>query len=101
VHFDYIIHNNHIIDNVNASAGDQKMKTANRIEMMKGGRFISHHDGAKVYYDSRHKVIKARVEGGGFFELLRERQADGSYRDQMLSTVNPSGELFIIEYSRN
>jgi hypothetical protein len=77
------------------------MKTANRIQMMNGGRFISHHEAAELYYDSRHKVIKARMEGGGFFELVKEIQADGSYRDQMLSTVGPSGERLIIEYRRN
>ena len=58
------------------------MKTAHRIEMLKGGRFISHHADAEVYYDSRHKVIKSRMEGGGFFELIKEMQADGSYRSQ-------------------
>ena len=34
------------------------MKTANRIEMLKGGRFISHYDHAEVYCDFRHKIIK-------------------------------------------
>jgi DMSO/TMAO reductase YedYZ molybdopterin-dependent catalytic subunit len=38
------------------------MKTANRIQMMNGGRFISHHDAAELYYDSRHKVIKTHME---------------------------------------
>jgi hypothetical protein len=76
------------------------MKTANRIQLMNGGRFISHHDAAELYYDSRHKVIKTRMEGGGFFELVKEMQADGSYRDEMLSTVSPSGERLIVEYSR-
>jgi hypothetical protein len=46
---------------------------------------ISHHDGGvDVYYDSRHKVIKTRLSGGGFAELVQERQADGSYKDQIL-----------------
>ena len=77
------------------------MKTSNRIQMMNGGRFISHHDAAELYYDSRHKVIKTHMEGGGFFELVKERQTDGSYVDQMLCTVSPSGERLIIEYARN
>ena len=76
------------------------METADRIGMMNGGRFISHHNGAGLYHDSRHKIIKTRMESGGFFELLKEKQAEGSYRDQMLVTVSPSGERFIIEYSR-
>jgi hypothetical protein len=77
------------------------MKTANRIEMMTGGRFISHHDAAELYYDSRHKIIKTRMEGGGFLELIQEMQADGSYWNEMLFTVSPSGERLIIEYPRN
>lgn len=77
------------------------MKTANRIEMMQGGRFISHHHGAELYYDSRHKVIKTRMEGGGFCELVKEMQADGSYWDEILSTVSPSGVRSLIEYARN
>ena len=48
------------------------MKTANRIEMMKGGRFISHHEGAEVCYDSRLKVIKTR-ESAHFHSPERRR----------------------------
>jgi hypothetical protein len=77
------------------------MKTAHRIETLKGGRFISHHDHAEVYYDFRHKVIKTRMEGGGFFALIKEMQADGSYRNQMLSAVSASAERLIIEYPEN
>jgi hypothetical protein len=55
-------------------------------EFLSGCRMVSHRDGGvDVYYDSSHKVIKTRLSGGGFAELVQERQADGSYRDQMLS----------------
>jgi hypothetical protein len=69
--------------------------------MMKDGRFISHHDAAEVYYDSRYKIIKTRMEGGAFFELVKERQVDGSYGSKMLSIVSPSGDRFIVTYPRN
>jgi hypothetical protein len=72
------------------------MQKGDRIQMIKGGRFISHHDAAELYYDSRHKIIKTRMEGGGFFELVKVTQADGSYLDQMLFAVSPSGERVII-----
>jgi hypothetical protein len=77
------------------------MNRANRIQMMRGGRFISHHDAAEVYYDSRCTIIKAHMEGGGFFELVKERQADGSYGSETLSVVSPSGDRSIVEYPRN
>jgi hypothetical protein len=65
------------------------------------GGFVSYQEASELYYDSRHKVIKTRMEGGGFFELVKEMQADGGYRDQMLSTVSPSGERLIFGYPRN
>jgi hypothetical protein len=55
---------------------------------------ISHRDGGvEVYYDSRHKVIKTPLSGGGFAELVQVRQPDGSYRDQMLSISR--GSIFV------
>ena len=67
------------------------------ITMMLGGRFISRHpQGVTVYHDSRHRVIKSRVEGGTM-ELVLERQDDGSFREQLLSFVNADGERTLIE----
>jgi hypothetical protein len=56
-----------------------------KIEMLNGGRFISTHIGATVYYDARHRIIKTRLTGGKWAELVQERQTDGSYLDQFLS----------------
>jgi hypothetical protein len=77
------------------------MNRAKSIKLIRGDRFISYHEAAEVYYDSQYKVIKARMEGGVFFELLKERQADGSYRHQMLSTMSSTGDRVTIEYPRN
>jgi hypothetical protein len=74
------------------------LKAPKQIQMMNGGRFISHHDAAELYFDSQHKIIKTRLEGGGFLELVKELQTDGSYRDEMLSIVSPRGDGAIIQY---
>jgi hypothetical protein len=74
--------------------------TTNRIEMLSGGRFISHHLGAEAYHDSRHRVIKVKYSSGGFGELIQELQPDGSWRNQMLVTVSPADQRSIIEYAR-
>jgi hypothetical protein len=70
-----------------------------KITMLNGGRFLSRHDGAIVYYDSRHQILKVRMEGGYTFELVRERVEDGSYRDQLLSTRSNEGETSVILWS--
>jgi hypothetical protein len=58
---------------------------------------ISNRDGGvDVYYDNRHKIIRTRLSGGGFAELVQELQADGSYRDQMLSINDAPG--LVIHY---
>jgi hypothetical protein len=72
------------------------MKT-NRIEMVSGGRFFSHHDDEIVYCDSRHRVTKTKLEGGLMGELVEQLQPEDiftstdwpkwSYRHQ-LETVN-------------
>jgi hypothetical protein len=67
-----------------------------KITTLDRGRFLSRHDGAIVYYDSRHQVLKVRMEGGYTFELVRERLQDGSYRDQLLSTRSNEGETSVI-----
>ena len=82
------------------------MKT-NRIEMLSGGRFVSHHDHAMVYFDSRHRVIKTELEGGMLAELVEELQPEGiftssdwpkrSYRPQLL-TVNGGDGVRVIEF---
>ena len=76
------------------------MDTPKKIELLGGGRFISHHLGATCAHDSRHIIIKVPMSGGGFMELVKELQADGSFRDHLLTYCN--GDQFsIIEYPRN
>jgi hypothetical protein len=82
------------------------MKT-NRIEMVSGGRFFSHHDHAIVYFDSRHRVTKTTVEGGLMGELVEELQPEDiftssdwpkrSYLHQ-LETVNGRGASALLNF---
>jgi hypothetical protein len=82
------------------------MKT-NRIETLSGGRFVSHHEQALVYFDSRHRVIQTKLEGGVRGELVEELQPEEiftsshwpkrSYRPQLL-TVNGSAGVSVIEF---
>ena len=66
-------------------------------QFLPGARMISHRDGGvDVYYDGRHRIIRTRLSGGGLAELVQELQADGSYRDQMLSINNAPGT--VIDY---
>ena len=76
--------------------------TTNRIEIISAGRFISHHaSGVDVYYDSRHRIIKSRVEGGGLAELvLALDDKSGHCRAQILLTCDRDGNRTITEYAR-
>jgi hypothetical protein len=66
-------------------------------QKLNGSRFIMHHAGGiDVYFDSRHKIIKCLMTDGSICELIKERQQDGSYRDQMLS-INNHGVRTVIE----
>jgi hypothetical protein len=69
------------------------------IEMLSGRRFLSHHIGAEVYYDTRHQVIKTSFTGGGYGELIKELQPDGRYRNQILFIVSPEGKRSTMEYT--
>jgi hypothetical protein len=72
------------------------------VTMLNNGRFISDHgSGTTCYYDSRHKLIRTRLSGGGFAELIKELQPDGSYRNQFLTLCVPDGEREVIEYDLN
>ncbi|MBV8329633.1 MAG: hypothetical protein JOZ61_04105 [Verrucomicrobia bacterium] len=71
--------------------------THRKIVLKDRGRFFSYRAGATVYHDSRHKVFQARMEGGYVFDLVQERQPDGSFRNQLLTTRGPSGSS-VIEY---
>jgi hypothetical protein len=85
------------------STGEMK---ANRIDMVSGGRFFSHHDDTIVYFDSRHRVTKTKLEGGLMGELVEQLQPEDivtstdwpkrSYRHQ-LETVNGGDGISVIE----
>jgi hypothetical protein len=82
-------------------------KRTNRIEMVSGGRFFSHHDHAIVYFDSRHRVTKTKLDGGVIGELVEELQPEDiftsfywpkrSYRHQ-LETVSGCNGTGVIEF---
>jgi hypothetical protein len=66
------------------------------------GRFISDRgSGTSCYYDSRHKPIRTLLSGGGFAELIKKLQPDGSHRNQFLAICGPDGEREVIEYDLN
>jgi hypothetical protein len=71
--------------------------THRKIVLKDRGRFFSYRAGATVYHDSRHKVFQVPMEGGYVFDLVQERQPDGSFRNQLLTTRGPSGSS-VIEY---
>jgi len=75
--------------------------TSNRIEILSGGRFVSHHaSGVDVYHDSRHRIIRSRVEGGCLAELVLARDDEGGHcRAQMLLTCDRDGNCTITEYA--
>ena len=51
-----------------------------------------------VMSDRRHIVIAAKLEGGGYGELVKERQSDGTYSDQMM-TIRNGSDWSLIEFS--
>ena len=81
------------------------MKT-DRIETVSAGRFFSHHDDAIVYFDSRHRLTKTKLEGGLMGELVEELQPEDiftssdwpkrSYRHQ-LEALNGGHGVRVIE----
>ena len=74
--------------------------------MLSGGRFVSHHNDALVYFDSRHRVTKIELEGGMLGELVEELQPESiftspdwpkrSYRAQLF-TVHGRDGVKVIE----
>jgi hypothetical protein len=69
------------------------------VTMLSNGRFISDHGfGTICYYDRRHKLIRTRLSGGGFAELIKEVRPDGTDRNQFLTVCEPGGQREVIEY---
>jgi hypothetical protein len=68
---------------------------------------LFHHDDAIVYFDSRHRVTKTKLEGGLMGELVEELQPEDiftssdwpkrSYRHQ-LETINRGDGVSVIEF---
>ena len=63
------------------------------------GRFTT-RTGATIYEDNRHIVIKVKLEGGATGTLVKERQAAGTFRNQMM-TIDGNGDVTVVEVSRN
>ena len=51
--------------------------------------------GVITYEDSRHIVTKVALEGGAFGTLVKERQPDDTYRNQMMTIKNHCGEVTV------
>jgi hypothetical protein len=64
------------------------------------GRFTKMTYEVTVYEDSCHVVTKVRLEGGALGTLVKERQFDGFYRNQMM-TIQRNGDVNVIEFERN
>jgi hypothetical protein len=74
----------------------------NEITITRRGMVISKHpSGVICGYDSRHRILKVRLQGGVIAELVQERTGSdtisGEYRNQLL-TVNNGSEASIIEF---
>ena len=81
--------------------GASPIKT--EITITKRGIVISKHEsGVICAYDSRHRILKVRLEGGVIAELLQERTGSdtihANFRNQLLTTKNGS-DASVIEFS--
>lgn len=74
----------------------------NEITITKRAIVISKHaNGVICAYDSRHRILKVRLQGGVVAELVQERTANdticGEYRNQLLTVINGS-DASVIEF---
>ena len=67
-----------------------------KIQMLQGGRFAGKHQGALVYYDSRHRVLKVLCEGA-ILELVQKRNGKG-YLNQLLTVRRSDGNTEVLLY---
>lgn len=65
------------------------------------GRFTKMTSEVAVYEDNRYIVTKARLSGGGRGTLVKKRQSDGTYANQMMTIANAYGDVSVIEFGRN
>ena len=74
----------------------------NEITITRRGILISKHaSGVICAYDSRHRILKVRLQGGVIAELVQERTGTdticGKFRNQLL-TVNNGSDASVIEF---
>jgi hypothetical protein len=74
----------------------------NEITITRRAMVISKHaSGVICAYDSRHRILKVRLQGGVIAELVQERTGSdtirGEYRNQLL-TVNNGSDASVIEF---
>jgi NAD(P)-dependent dehydrogenase (short-subunit alcohol dehydrogenase family) len=67
---------------------------------METNRRFTHRLGCSCYEDNRHIVTKVALEGDTYGTLVKERQVDGSYRNQMM-TIERNGDATVIEFGSN
>lgn len=65
------------------------------------GRFTKMTSEVAVYEDNRHIVTEVHLSGGGHGTLVKERQSDGTYPNQMMSIANVYGDVSVTEFGRN
>ena len=67
------------------------------VTMLNNGRFISDHgSGTTCYYDRRHKLIRTRLSGGGFAELIKELQIR-TPNGRLLKKIQLQDELSVFQ----
>ena len=74
----------------------------NEITITRRAMVINKHAGRVICaYDSRHRILKVRLQGGVIAELVQERADDGTicgeYRNQLL-TINNGSDSSLIEF---
>jgi hypothetical protein len=67
---------------------------------METNRRFTQRLGCSCYEDNRHIVTKVALEGDTYGTLVKERQVEGSYRNQMM-TIERNGDATVIELGSN
>ena len=71
-----------------------------RLPTMETNRRFTQRLGCSCYEDNGHIVTKVALEGDTYGTLVKERQVDGSYRNQMM-TIERNGDATVIELGSN
>ena len=67
---------------------------------METNRRFTQRLGCSCYEDNRLIVTKVALEGDTYGTLVKEREVDGSYRNQMM-TIERNGDATVIEFGSN